>query len=66
MVRPRESNRRPPALQLNALPTELILPRISELPTRVPDVKQLFFYLSRGKYETDQFMVRTNTQGLNN
>ena len=27
MVRPRESNPRPPALQSNALPTELILPR---------------------------------------
>ena len=31
MVRPRESNLRPPALQSNALPTELILPRFPEL-----------------------------------
>ena len=62
MVRPRESNPRPPALQSNALPTNLILPRISELATRVTDAKQLFFYLSRGKYETDQFMARANTQ----
>ena len=29
MVRPRESNPRPPALQSNALPTELILPRLN-------------------------------------
>ena len=29
MVRPRESNPRPPALQSNALPTELILPRLA-------------------------------------
>ena len=29
IVRPRESNRRPPALQSNALPTELILPRFN-------------------------------------
>ena len=28
MVRPRESNSRPPALQSNALPTELVLPRL--------------------------------------
>ena len=28
MVRPRESNPRPPALQSNALPAELILPRL--------------------------------------
>ena len=28
LVRPRESNPRPPALQSNALPTELILPRL--------------------------------------
>ena len=34
MVRPRESNSRPPALQSSALQTELILPRLSrhELP----------------------------------
>ena len=31
MVRPRELNPRPPALQSNALPTELILPRLSDL-----------------------------------
>ena len=31
MVRPRESNPRPPALQSNALPTELILPWSNEL-----------------------------------
>ena len=31
MVRPRESNPRPPALQSNALPTELILPRSKRL-----------------------------------
>ena len=31
MVRPRESNPRPPALQSNALPTELFLPRFSSL-----------------------------------
>ena len=31
MVRPRELNLRPPALQSNALPTELILPRFPEL-----------------------------------
>ena len=29
LVRPRESNPRPPALQTSALPTELILPRFS-------------------------------------
>ena len=31
MVQPRESNPRPPALQSNALPTELILPRESNV-----------------------------------
>ena len=30
MVRPRESNPRPPALQSNALPTELILLRLND------------------------------------
>ena len=30
MVRPRESNPRPPALQSNALPTKLILPRVND------------------------------------
>ena len=31
LVRSRESNPRPPALQLSALPTELILPRLSDM-----------------------------------
>ena len=35
MVRPRESNPRPPALQSNALPTELILPRLMKLNSRM-------------------------------
>ena len=35
MVRPRESNPRPPALQSNALPTELILPRLNKSKSKI-------------------------------
>ena len=35
MVRPRESNPRPPSLQSNALPTELILPRLERITKKM-------------------------------
>ena len=40
MVRPRESNPRPPALQSSALPTELILPRLSLFSSEMITVKR--------------------------
>ena len=36
MVRPRDSNPRPPVLQSNALPTELILPRLKSEKFKTP------------------------------
>ena len=40
MVRPRESNPRPPALQSSALPTELILPRLRLFSSEMITVKR--------------------------